>query len=107
MKSLGIKELQTNPASLTRALEAHEYTLITRHSKPIGIALSFDDGILTNGVKTAILLDAYKSSAISLGQFCNALSISKMKAMKMLSLMNIDVVDYDFDDDIKAINNLL
>ena len=107
MNSLGIKDLQTNPARLTRALEAHEYTLITRHSKPIGIALSFDDEILNSGMKTAILLDAYKSSAISLGQFCRALSISNKKAMKMLSLMNIDVVDYDFNDDLKTINNLL
>lgn len=107
MNSLGIKDLQTNPARLTRALEAHEYTLITRHSKPIGIALSFDDEILNSGVKTAILLDAYKSSAISLGQFCKALGISKKKAMKMLSLMNIDVIDYDFNDDLKTINNLL
>jgi len=107
MNSLGIKELQTNPANLTKALDAHEYTLITKHSKPIGIALSFDDEILSKGLKTALLFDAYKSSAISLGQLSNALAISKKKAMKMLSLLNIDIVDYDFNDDMKTINHLL
>jgi len=107
MKTMGIKELQINPANLTKALEAHEYTLITKHSKPIGIALSFDDEILSRGLKMALLLDAYKSSAISIGQFCNILSISKSKAMKILSLMNIDIVDYDFKDDLKMINKLL
>lgn len=107
MNSLGIKELQTNPANLTKALDAHEYTLITKHSKPIGLALSFDDQILSKGLKTALLLDAYKSSAISLGQFCNGLSISKKKALKMLSLMNIDVINYDFNDDLKTIDKLL
>ena len=104
---MGIKDLQINPANLTKALEAHEYTLITKHSKPIGIAFSFDDAILNNGLKMALLLDAYKSSAISMGQFCNTLNISKRKAMKMLSLMNIDIVDYDFSDDLKTINKLL
>jgi len=107
MNSLGIKDLQTNPANLTRALDAHEYTLITKHSKPIGIALSFDDEILSSGLKTALLFDAYESSAISLGQFCNALTISKKQAMKMISLMNIDIVDYEFNDDMKIINKLL
>lgn len=107
MNSLGIKDLQTNPARLTKALDAHEYTLITKHSKPIGIALSFGDEILTNGVKTSILLDAYKSASISLGQFSNALNISNKKAMKMLSIMGIEVIDYDFKDDRNTINNLL
>jgi len=36
MNSLGIKDLQTNPANLTKALDKKEYTLITKHSKPIG-----------------------------------------------------------------------
>jgi hypothetical protein len=107
MKSIGIKELQLNPANLTKALDAHEYTLITKHSKPIGIALSFDDEILTKGLKNALLFDAYRSSAISLGQLCSALALSKKKALKILSLLNIDVIDYDFNDDIKTINKLL
>ncbi|WP_198265115.1 hypothetical protein [sulfur-oxidizing endosymbiont of Gigantopelta aegis] len=46
MNSLGIKELQNNPANLTKALDAHEYTLITKHSKPIGLAVSFNDEII-------------------------------------------------------------
>ena len=107
MNSLGIKELQINPATLTKALEAHEYTLITKHSKPIGLALSFNDEILTKGLKTALLLEAYRSSAISLGQLSNELTISKKRALKMLSLMSIDVIDYDFNDDLKTIKALL
>ncbi len=107
MNSLGIKELQTNPASLTKSLEAHEYTLITKHSKPIGLALSFNDEMLTKGLKTALLLEAYRNSAISLGQLCNELDIPKIKALKILSLMNIDIIDYDFEDDLKTIKDLL
>ena len=107
MNYLGIKDLQTNPASLTKALDAHEYTLITKHSKPIGIALSFSDEILTKGLKMALLLEAYRDSAISLGQLCSELSISKKRALKMLSLTNIDVIDYDFNDDLKTIKKLI
>lgn len=43
MQTIGIKELQTNPALLTRSLEADEYTMITKRNKPIGMAFSFDN----------------------------------------------------------------
>lgn len=105
MQTIGIKDLQLNPAILTKALEAHEYTMITKRSTPIGIAISFDDAILSQGLKTSLLLDGYKSGILSLGQFSKAQNISKEKAMKMLSLMGIDVIDYDFKDDLKNLDS--
>ena len=107
MNALGIKELQINPSNLTKAFAKREYTLITKHSKPIGIAVSFDDEILSKGLKTALLIEAYKDSSISLGQFSKALSLTKKKAMNILSLMGISIVDYDFDDDLKSLNDFL
>jgi len=107
MQTIGIKELQTNPALLTRSLEADEYTMITKRSKPIGMAFSFDDAIVTDGLKTALMVDAYKKGYLSLGQFANALSISSEQAMKMLSLMGVDVIDYDFEDDMKFMDSFI
>ena len=107
MQTIGIKDLQINPAILTKALEAQEYTLITKRSKPLGIALAFDDEIVTQGLKTALMMDAYKKSLLSLGQLSKALNISKKETMKMLSLMGIDVIDYDFKDELKDLDNFL
>jgi len=107
MQTIGIKELQVNPAILTRSLEADEYTMITKRSKPIGMAFSFDDSIVTDGLKTALMIDAYKKSYLSLGQFAKALNKSHEEAMKLLSLMGVDVIDYDFEDDMKFMDNFL
>jgi predicted HTH domain antitoxin len=107
MQTIGIKELQINPAILTKALEAKQYTMITKRSNPIGIAISFDDEILNHGLKTSFLIDGYKTGAISLGQLSSSLDISKEKAMKMLSLMGIDVISYDFSDDMKNMDSFL
>ena len=101
MRTIGIKELQTNPALLTRSLEADEYTMITKRSKPIGMALSFDDAIITSGLKTALMIDAYKKGYLSIGQLANALEMKQKEVMKLLSLMGVDVIDYDFEDDIR------
>ncbi len=107
MQTIGIKDLQINPATLTKALEAHEYTLITKRSKPLGIALAFDDKIVTRGLKTALLIDAYEKSLLSLGQLSQALDMSKRETMKMLSLSGIDVIDYDFKDELKELDSSL
>jgi len=107
MQTIGIKDLQINPAILTRALEAREYTLITKRSKPLGIALAFDDKIVIDGLKTALMIDAYQKSLISLGQLSKALNISKRETMKLLSLSGIDIIDYDFMDELKDLDSFL
>ena len=107
MQTIGIKDLQINPAILTRSLEADEYTMITKRSTPIGLAISFNDSIITEGLKTSIMVDAYKQGLLSLGQVAKALEMPKEKVMKMLSMMGIDVIDYDFKDDIKSLDNFL
>jgi len=107
MQTIGIKELQTNPALLTRSLEADEYTMITKRSKPIGMAFSFEDTIITDGLKTALMIDAYKKGYLSMGQFAKALELNHEEAMKLLSMMGIDVIDYDFEDDMKFMDSFL
>jgi len=107
MQTIGIKDLQINPAILTRSLEADEYTMITKRSTPIGLAISFNDTIITEGLKTSLMVDAYKQGLLSLGQVAKALEMPKEKVMKMLSMMGIDVIDYDFEDDIKNLDSFL
>jgi len=107
MQTVGIKDLQVNPARLTKALEAHEYTLITKRSKPLGIAMAFDDRVLTDGLRTALMIDAYRKSLLSLGQLSQALSVTKMETMKLLSLSGVDVIDYDFKDELEDLDKFL
>ena len=107
MQTIGIKDLQINPAILTRSLEADEYTMITKRSKPIGLAISFDGKIVTEGLKTALMVDAYKNGYLSLGQVAKALELDKEKTMKLLSVMGLDVIDYDFNDDMDGLKSFL
>jgi len=107
MQTIGIKDLQVNPAILTKALEAQEYTLITKRSKPLGIAFSFDDKIVTDGLKTALMIDAYKKSLLSLGQLTKTLGLTKKETMKLLSLSGVNVIDYDFMDELKDLDSFL
>jgi len=107
MKTIGIRELQKNASSITKWLEENEYTLITKRNKPIGIAISFNDSIITNGLKTSLLIEAYNNSLISLGELAKALNTSKEEVLKFLSTLGVDIVDYDFNEDLEAIKEFL
>ena len=106
MQAVGIKDLQVNPAQLTRAIEANEYTLITKRNKPIGLTLSLNDEVITHhSLKTALMLDAYKKGYRSLGQLANSLEKDKQATMQLLGVMGEAVIDYDFADDLEFIEN--
>jgi len=67
----------------------------------IGIAVAFDDVIVTQGLRTALLIAAYKKADLCIGQFSKAMQLSHDEAMRLLSMMGVDVIDYDFDDDLQ------
>jgi len=52
-------------------------------------------------------IDDYKKGYLSMGEFAKVLNISHEEAMKLLSSMGVDVIDYDFEDDMKCIKCLL
>ena len=79
MKAIGIRELQKNPSVITKWLENKEYTIITKRNKPIGITISFDDKIITEGLKTSLLIDAYQNCLIGLGELAKSLNMTKKR----------------------------
>ncbi len=50
-------------------------------------------------VDKGLLLDAYQKGDLSLGQLSKELKVSKQEMLKMLPLMGLDSIDYDFDDE--------
>jgi len=107
MVTAGIKEIKINPSLITKALEdKDEYLFISKRGKPVAVALSLDNNIFDFGFKKWILIKAYKKGDLTLGQLSKSLKQSRMETVKMLSLLDIDVIDYDLDDDMQAIQKL-
>lgn len=108
MLTAGIKEIKTNPSIITKAVEnSDEYLFISKRGKPIAVALSLDNDIFNYGFKKWILIKAYKKGDLSLGQLSKVLDQSYAQTMEMLSVLKIDVIDYDLEDDLETIEKLL
>lgn len=106
MTTIGIKELKDNPAILTRTLEDHDVSLLTKRGHPIGIALPWDDAIFENGYKQTVLIEAYREGSISLSQLARSMKISTEEALEMTGLLGIFMIDGDVEDEISMAHSL-
>lgn len=108
MLTIGIKELKNNPSILTKGVEDRdEYLFISKRGKPIAVAMSLDNEVFDHGFKKWVLIKAYKSGDLSLGQLSKALEQSHADTMEMLGALGIAVIDYDLDDELSTIEKLL
>ena len=106
MTAIGIKELKDNPSVLTRTLESHNLSLLTKRGTPIGIALPWDDAIFENGYKQTLIVEAYRAGQISLSQLARSLKISTEMALEMMGRLGICMIDGDIDDEIAMVSAL-
>jgi len=102
----GIKEIKTNPGLISKAIEDHQYFLISKIGKPIAIATALDDKVFDVGLKKWILIQAFKSGDLSLGQLSRSLGKTYTETTKLLSLLNIPLLDYNLDDEMDVIDSL-
>jgi predicted HTH domain antitoxin len=107
MQVIGIKELQTNPGKLTKAFRNKDYLLITKHGQPLGMALPFDEGVMEQGLMPWYAIKGFQSGDLSLGQLSKALAKSQRETIRLLDSLGIPVVDYDFAEDLEAVDKLL
>ncbi|MGE4294171.1 MAG: UPF0175 family protein [Campylobacterales bacterium] len=95
MLTVGIKELKDNPAILTRSLEAHDISLLTKRGSPIGLALPWDDAIFANGYKETLAVNAYKAGLLTLSQLARTLGKSLEETLDLTAQLGILLIDHD------------
>jgi hypothetical protein len=107
MQVIGIKELQTNPGKLTKAFQDNDYLLITKHGQPLGLALPFAEGIMEQGLLPWFAIKGFQSGDLSLGQLSKALGKNQHETIRLLGFLGVPVADYDFAEDLAAIEKML
>ena len=107
MQSIAIRELRNNPANLTHSLEQNEYVFITKHGKPIGVAVPLSNESLSFGLTRATALQAWRNGDISLGKMAELLEMDKEELRKILADMKLPIIDYDVQEAIEEAKQLL
>ena len=107
MNSIAIRELRNNPSRLTRSLEKDDYVFITKHGKPIGVAVPLNNDNLRFGLTGATALQAWKQGDISLGKMAELLGMNKVDLRQTLSSMGLAVLNESPEEAVEEAQHLL
>lgn len=95
MKFFGIRDLRNRTGELVRAAEAGELSVVSKHGKPVFVAVPFNDSLLRNGVATSMAIKLYSDHSISLSKAAVLAGMPLVSFVSLLGTMGIPVVDYD------------
>ncbi len=95
MHAFSIRDLRERTGELVRNAEAGQLALISKHGKPLFVAVPFDENILQHGVHFSIAIDMFKERVISCGKAAKIARMPLEEFMEALSQLGIPIVDYD------------
>ena len=107
MVAVGIKEIKINPSVISKSINnSDEYIFISKRGKPIAVAMSLENEIFDFGLKSWVMIQAFKNGDLSLGQLSKALGKSYTETMELLGLLKIPLFDYDIESDLATLEEL-
>jgi prevent-host-death family protein len=94
MESFAIRDLREHTGELVRNAEQGHYSVVSKHGKPLFVALPFDDTLLKAGVNVALADKLVQSGELSVA------AGAKLAAMPYASyLRHLGTLGYSLLDD--------
>ncbi len=106
MDTFTVRDLRERTGELIRDAESGELSVVTKHGRPVFVALPFDDVLLQSGVLLSLAIKLYRDEVVSLERSAKLAGLSVAKFTEELSKQGIPVVQYsadELDDELKAL----
>jgi len=94
METFTVRDLREHTGTLIHDAEAGKLSLITKHGRPIFIAVPFSEELLQLGLATAFAVKLYKEGTFTLGKAAKLANCSQETFIDRLGKLGIPVVDY-------------
>lgn len=88
------RDLRNNTGKLIQDAEKGQLSLITRHGKPMILAVPLDAQLLNLGVNKALALHLFEKKIVTLAQAAKIAGLSIEDFLDILKETDVDVVDY-------------
>ena len=99
-----VRELRQRSGELMRDAEAGDLAVITKHGRPVILAVPFDQYLLEHGVHRTLALHLFKAGQLTLAQAAKFAGVALEDFLELLKATGIDAVDYppeELDDELK------
>lgn len=94
MDTFTVRDLREHTGQLIHDAEVGKLSLITKHGRPIFLAVPFDEEILQLGLRQALAIKLYQENTLSLEKASKLAGIALEVFMERLGSLGIPIVNY-------------
>lgn len=98
MDTFTVRDLRERTGELIRDAEAGRLSVITKHGRPVFIAVPFDELLIKEGIGLALALRLFQQAEISLGKAARLAGMSRQQLMTILAERKIPVTEATEDE---------
>ena len=106
MRTITVNEFETRYNKTDKALSDSEYFLLLNKDNAIGVISTLNDDLFKYGFVQWIGVKAFQNGDLTLRQLAGLLKSDVENTIKLLNALNIPLIDYNFSEDLEAINSL-
>ncbi len=106
MNTFTLRDLRERTEELVRDAEAGQLSVVTKHGRPVFVAVPFDKTLVQSGVGLSLAIKLFKDDVLSVGKAAKLADCSIARFTEELSKQDIPVVQYSADElerELKAI----
>jgi prevent-host-death family protein len=98
MDTFTVRDLRERTGELIRDAESGELSVITKHGRPVFVAVPFDEMLIKSGLLLSLAIKLYKDEVISLSKAAKLSGYSIVAFTKELAKQNIPAIQYSVDE---------
>lgn len=106
MDTFTVRDLRERTGELIRDAESGELSVITKHGRPIFVALPFDETLIKSGIGLSFAIKLFRDDVLSISKAAKLADCSVARFTEELSKQGIPVVQYSADELDDELNTL-
>jgi prevent-host-death family protein len=93
-----IRDLRERTGDLVRDAKAGRLSVVTKHSRPLFVAVPFDEALIKQGVNVSLAATLYNEGVLTLTRAARLAQLSVEAFIEKLGAMGVTVVDYSAEE---------
>jgi prevent-host-death family protein len=99
MEAFAVRDLREHTGDLVRNAENGEYSVVSKHGKPLFVALPFNDALLTSGVSVALADKMVLQAELSVAAGAKLAGMPYARYLQHLGALGYSMLDESADMD--------
>ena len=98
METYSVRDLRDRTGELIQGAEAGHMALVTKHGRPVILAVPFDDKLLDQGIRVSLAVRLFDEGVITQGQGAKLAGIMLAEFFAACAARQVPVVRYSADE---------